>query len=432
MAAAPQAFEATYGSMWPTKRSDPTQSTRGWEFYHLGKGGAPNATRTFTCHVNHAKKMSAIPCVFMGLNAIDLLVCGPLCIHASPANITNTGMDIQFVTRNDSCVWSAGTTWFAYVPHPGGPEFRTGVVNCDPGMPGYSLHMPGQPGMPHVYEYFVPFPQPFDRSLPPPMVLCVIQGFTAPHRNEQGAIPLRLRVFPTEIDHDRFKINVMTWEDSMVSDVTVSWLAYSVDPASPYARCISSQTLPCMNSAPNFAVYQGNGPRDFVQPIAYSRDPFPDVPAVATWLSGFEVFTRADVRLKAIEKSRTTVGCDLVFGTWANTSVGGGDITWLAFIDDVAPVAAGAFSAPPSGMRDSTGRRFAMAPAGAPAAAPAPASGAIEPGMECIVCFERAKDTLLQPCNHICCCSECASRLKPNICPVCRTAITSKSKIFFT
>jgi len=429
-------FEATCGSMWPTKRADPSQTTRGWEFYHPNKSGAPDGIRTFTCHVNHSKRMSAIPCVFMGLNAIDLLIGAPLCIHTAPQNVTNNGMDIQFSTRNGSCVWSAGVTWFAYVPHRGGPEFRTGAVHCDPQLPGYSLHMPGMPGMPRVFEYFVPFPQPFDRSLPPPMVLCAMQGFTAPERSDQGAIPLRIRVFPTEVTHDRFKVNVMTWEESMVSDVTVSWLAFSVSPASPYARCLAGMAIPCMNNSPSFTVASGSGPRDFVQQIPFARDPFPDVPAVATWLSGFEIFTR-DVRLKAIEKSRNAAGCDLVFGTWANTIVGGGDISWLAFIDSTpahaGPGGAGGYGAAPAGQRDASGRRFEMAPPTAPSVPAAmPPPGGVEAGMECIICFERAKDTLFEPCHHICCCSACAGKLKPNICPVCRTAISSKSKIFFT
>jgi len=378
----------------------------------------------------------------MGLNAIDLLVTGPLCIHVVPKNITNKGMDIQFSTRNDACVWSTGVSWFAYVPHQGGPEFRTGVVNFNPGTPGYSLHMSDYQasGMPRVCEYIVPFPRPFDRSLPPPMVLCTIQGFTAPHRNSQGALPLRLRVFPSDITESSFKIVVMTWENSVINDVTVSWLAYSVHPSSPYAQCIAGMAVPCMNTAPNFAVGEGKGPRDFVQQIPFARDPFPDVPSVATFLSGFEIFTRADVRLKAIEKSRTRAGCDLVFGTWADTKVGGGDISWLAFLDTPAAAADG-------GMRDSSGRRFAVAPqASAPPPAIAPQASApppavpgapagpagVEAGMECVICYERAKDTLLQPCNHICFCSDCASKLKPNICPVCRSPITSKIKIFFT
>jgi len=430
--------------MWPTKRADPTQSTRGWELWHRGSG-VPDGTRTYKCHVNFAKRMSTIPCVFMGLNAIDLLNTGPLCVRTVPTKITDQGMDLEYTTRNDSCVWSAGVSWFAYVAHPGGPAFRTGVVHCNPSSPGYTLHVPSyQSGVPHTYEQFVPFAQPFERSLPPPKVLCTVTGFLAPQRNDQGMIPLRLRVFPSEVSHDRFKINVMTWENSLITDVTVSWLAYSVAPDSPYASCIASMSVPCMNTDPNFTIATGKGPRDFVLPIAYARDPFPDVPAVATFLSGFEIFTRTDVRLKAIEKSRTRAGCDLVFGTWADTSVGGGDITWLAFLD-ITPAAAAAAAA--GGMRDSTGRRFAMAPAlpGPAASAPPPAAaipaaappagpvpGAVEAGMECVVCFERAKDTLLQPCNHICCCGQCASRLKPDICPVCRTAIKNKVKIFFT
>lgn len=47
---------------------------------------------------------------------------------------------------------------------------------------------------------------------------------------------------------------------------------------------------------------------------------------------------------------------------------------------------------------------------------------------ECIVCCAKPKNILLQPCNHVCACKECASKLSS--CPVCRKAVTSKVKIF--
>jgi len=470
-----------------------TLSTRGWELWHTNANAPVAGLRTFKQHVNHSKRMSQIPQVFIGLNAIDLLLPGPLCVRVNPTNVTNTGMDIEFSTFNGTRVWSAGVTWFAFVPHEGGPSFRTGSVQCDPSVAGYTLHQPGEPGCPHIFEYYVPFPQPFSRDMPPPVVLTAISGFNAPARGPQGPTPLRLRVSAAEIDVDHFKLQVMTWEDSLVTDVTVSWLAFSVSVGSPFAGCITSGVQPCMNTAPNFAVASGKGPRDFVQKIPFPG--FHDVPAVATWLSGMEVFTRTDVRLKAVEKARTRNGCDLVFGTWDNTLVGGGDITWFAFVD--TPPNGGAA---PEGMRDASGRRFNLAPPAGPGPAPGPAPGPMQPmppppmgvmppdmgmpppgpmmpppgpmmpppdmggmpppmggmpppmggmpppmggmpggdqngveaGMECIVCFERAKDTLLQPCNHICCCSQCAAKLSPNICPVCRSAIDSKVKIFFT
>jgi len=231
------------------------------------------------------------------------------------------------------------------------------------------------------------------------------------------------------VTHDHFKLVVMTWEESLVTDVTVSWMAYQVNPMSPFASCIASQPVPCMSSMPGFNVGAGNGPRDFVQKITWPE--FADVPAVATWLSGMEIYTAADVRLKAVEKSRTRSGCDLVFGTWNDTAIGGGDITYFAFLDNIP-----GSGAQPAGMRDATGRRFNFAPPTETPSAPSapvglPASDD-NTGMECVVCFERPKDTLLQPCNHICCCSTCANKLSPNICPVCRTAITSKQKIYFT
>jgi len=438
-------FEATCGATWPSKRRDITLSTRGWELYHTNKSGAPNEMRTFTQHVNHSKMMSAIPEVFLGLNAIDLLLPGPLCVQLKATNITTTGMDIQFSTFNSTCVWSAGASWFAFVPHEGGPVFHTGKVQCDPSVAGYCLHLPGQPGAPQIFEYYVPFATPFTRDQPPPTVLTVISGFNAPARGMNGSIPLRLRVAAPEVSHDHFKLQVMTWEDSLVNDVTVSWLAYSVPIGSPFTGCIASQVQPCMNNSPNFAVAAGKGPRDFVQKITWPE--FPDVPAVGTWLSGMEIQTRTDVRLKAVEKARTRCGCDLVFGTWDNTLVGGGDITWFAFIDTLP-----AAGAAPSGMRDSSGRRFNFAPEPSAPSAPSapfgmpsapsapmapmgmgmPGADGVESGMECVVCYERAKDTLIQPCNHICCCSQCAAKLSPNICPVCRSPIEGKVKIFFS
>jgi len=421
---AAQPFEAVCGAIWPSKRRDPSLATRGWELWKKGSG-APDDARSFTNHINYPKRLSAIPNVFIGLHAIDLLIDGPLCIFTSANNVSNQGMDIQFITRNDACVWSAGLSWFAYVPHRGGPELRTGSVQCHSGCPGYNLNTESyQPGA-RTFSYMVPFAEPFNPGLPAPTIICAISGFTAPPRSSQGAIPLRVRVYPTEIGYDRFKLNVTTWDQSMINDITVSWLAYSVDPSSPYSRCIVSRTVPCMNSAPDFKVNAGSGPRDYIQKITFGPQPFPDVPSVLTFLSGFEVFTRSDVRLKAVEKARTNNGCDLDFGTWANTLVGGGDFTWFAFLDTL-PAAAAA-----PGIRDISGRRYVQnnpAPAAHAAPAPPPAEGS---GLECSICMERNKNTLMLPCGHICCCGECAARLpSPKICPLCRTPIASMQTVY--
>lgn len=47
---------------------------------------------------------------------------------------------------------------------------------------------------------------------------------------------------------------------------------------------------------------------------------------------------------------------------------------------------------------------------------------------DCVVCLCVAKDTVLVPCGHFCVCSSCAANL-PN-CPMCRTVIQFRQKVF--
>jgi hypothetical protein len=58
-------------------------------------------------------------------------------------------------------------------------------------------------------------------------------------------------------------------------------------------------------------------------------------------------------------------------------------------------------------------------PPAAPAAAAAPA---------CVICLERAREMLLQPCNHVVCCRACSYRV--TTCPVCRSAVQSRTRVF--
>lgn len=53
--------------------------------------------------------------------------------------------------------------------------------------------------------------------------------------------------------------------------------------------------------------------------------------------------------------------------------------------------------------------------------------------MLCCICFSNEKSVLFQPCNHICLCTECATKLitstAPN-CPICRARITSYIDVY--
>lgn len=52
-------------------------------------------------------------------------------------------------------------------------------------------------------------------------------------------------------------------------------------------------------------------------------------------------------------------------------------------------------------------------------------------GSDCVVCFEKEKNTgFLHGLEvHVCCCRECANRLKT--CPICRAEIDNKVTIYF-
>jgi hypothetical protein len=45
---------------------------------------------------------------------------------------------------------------------------------------------------------------------------------------------------------------------------------------------------------------------------------------------------------------------------------------------------------------------------------------------ECLICLTNTSNTLIEPCNHLCLCSDCLQsvRKSTNKCPICRTAIT--------
>ncbi|TNJ28254.1 Ankyrin repeat protein 2 [Giardia muris] len=57
-------------------------------------------------------------------------------------------------------------------------------------------------------------------------------------------------------------------------------------------------------------------------------------------------------------------------------------------------------------------------------------SRSLPEGMTCVICLTNPKDTLLQPCNHICVCSTCAEQTRNGRCPLCRTPVESTVKVY--
>lgn len=58
-----------------------------------------------------------------------------------------------------------------------------------------------------------------------------------------------------------------------------------------------------------------------------------------------------------------------------------------------------------------------------------PKSNQVEPQLfNCGICFTKDKNMLLKPCNHLVCCDICIDKLTN--CPLCRTTIISREKIY--
>ena len=48
----------------------------------------------------------------------------------------------------------------------------------------------------------------------------------------------------------------------------------------------------------------------------------------------------------------------------------------------------------------------------------------------CVVCQEKERDVMFMNCNHICCCSKCASTLPSKKCPACRADIQRTVNVY--
>jgi hypothetical protein len=50
--------------------------------------------------------------------------------------------------------------------------------------------------------------------------------------------------------------------------------------------------------------------------------------------------------------------------------------------------------------------------------------------MNCVICLEKQRDTVVIPCNHLCLCSACRTVAAFPKCPVCRTKVEKLIKIY--
>ena len=49
---------------------------------------------------------------------------------------------------------------------------------------------------------------------------------------------------------------------------------------------------------------------------------------------------------------------------------------------------------------------------------------------ECVLCLDKAPDTALTPCSHLCVCAACAAGLA--LCPLCKARVDGRVRVIFS
>lgn len=92
----------------------------------------------------------------------------------------------------------------------------------------------------------------------------------------------------------------------------------------------------------------------------------------------------------------------------------------------------------------STPSASAPPPSEVPRSSPDSASGGLqasemdrEPSsdsMRCVICMERERSVMMEPCSHVCMCNQCAetSRSSMSTCPICRGPVQNFRRIFMS
>lgn len=50
-------------------------------------------------------------------------------------------------------------------------------------------------------------------------------------------------------------------------------------------------------------------------------------------------------------------------------------------------------------------------------------------GQKCVICLDKVKNILLEPCHHLCACDDCIEKIN-NKCPICRADVKNKIKVY--
>ena len=123
---------------------------------------------------------------------------------------------------------------------------------------------------------------------------------------------LRLNTDAEYVDEQHYRAIVNTWSDTILYQSTISWLRVTTD--NPYGL-----------QAGRF----DGSPAKASTLITFSL-PYEKPPAVVVWLSGLDLGTGSNWRLKVETKNITREGFTITLGTWSDTVRHSASANWIA------------------------------------------------------------------------------------------------------
>eukprot|EP01114_Cavostelium_apophysatum_P002560 TRINITY_DN1227_c0_g1_i1.p1 TRINITY_DN1227_c0_g1~~TRINITY_DN1227_c0_g1_i1.p1 ORF type:complete len:425 (+),score=107.88 TRINITY_DN1227_c0_g1_i1:59-1333(+) len=412
------------GKIVPSKKTTPD-----WK---LHKG---NGNRTYTEHIRFSKRFPSSPIVQLSFSTLDVLTDADHRISTAPINVDQDGFDLQINTWEDTQVWSAAVSWIAYdkgFSTRAGNMICSGTASLRKNLPGYGLHK-GHGD--RDFKYTIDFPKAFTS---PPNIFVAFSQLDVFNGKDT-----RVKVYTNNIKNGSFECVVGTWSDTHVWSTGITWIAFDKNFSDTNGPDLKIQTgrQPFKKDNPGYNLWKGEGDRSIKRRQNFVRK-FGENPTVITSLCELDVVRDYDHRISTVAENSSSTGFDIKLGTWNDTLVWGGSVSWLAFGKGQAPPPpAPAVVPPPAAAAAANDDADGQSPAKKQKTEHDNASSSSsnskeeeDDSKECKVCMDNPINTVLVPCGHLCVCESCSQLLTKNkhsaLCPICKGKIKSVVKTF--
>lgn len=238
------------------------------------------------------------PGICMGLNQLDLGQQSPIQANCYPSGITRKSMTVHIDNYDDGTLYGGGCAW-QEITNPS-IQFGTYTLSDD------EDRLPFQASN----TTRITFDSMFEAT---PVVLAFFSGL-----NLAQDKPWQLATTVDSIDAGGFTLHVDTPVDQLLTDATVSWLAYPRNNgriASGMANTVGERPLPTRNS----------GRVDFPSTV------FTHAPKAQVFINSLDVDPARNLRLRVEPTDVSVTGMRWNADTWYDTILNSVGITYIAF-----------------------------------------------------------------------------------------------------